>query len=235
MKAIILAGGKGTRLRTVVNDRPKPMAIVNGKPFLEYLIINLKRKGIKDIILSVGFMYENIKEFFGDGKNMGVKITYSVESTALGTGGAIINCKELLDSGEDVIVLNGDTYFDIDFERLIESHKNKSVMLSMALREVEDITRYGAVEFDKNNYVTNFIEKDKESISKYINGGIYIINSKLLDEYKNESVISFENDIIPYIIKKSKINVELFNNYFIDIGIPNDYYKFCRDIEEVKI
>lgn len=234
MKAIILAGGKGTRLRTVVNDRPKPMAIVNGKPFLEYLIINLKRKGIKDIILSVGFMYENIKEFFGDGKNIGVKITYSVESTALGTGGAIIKCKELLDSGEDVIVLNGDTYFDIDFERLIESHKNKSVMLSMALREVEDITRYGAVEFDKNNYVTNFIEKGKESISKYINGGIYIINSKLLDEYKNESVISFENDIIPYIIKKSKINVELFNNYFIDIGIPNDYYKFCRDIEEVK-
>lgn len=219
-EAIILAGGFGTRLQHIVSDVPKPMANINGVPFLVFLLKKLQAVGISHVILSTGYLHEKIEHYFGsDFEN--VKITYSQETCPLGTGGAIQFALSKTKT-DNILVLNGDTLFDIDFEKFDTFYQEKKTKLIVALRKEKDVSRYGTVQIDENEKIIGFIEKNANSGEGFINGGIYLLNKKLL---KNEELktFSFEKEIL----EKQYLNKDFFalpfDSYFIDIGVPKDY------------
>ena len=214
--AIVLAGGLGTRLKNVVADIPKPMAPIKDKPFLFYIFKYLKKYKIEKIILSVGYKWEKIKEYFGDNFE-GIDLIYSVEDEPLGTGGAIKKAISKLED-EEVFILNGDTFFKIDLEKLSLVENSKLVL---ALKKMYDFDRYGCVKTDENGLVTAFTEKAYNK-SAYINGGIYLARTNIFDDFTLKNKFSFE-EFMQSQFKKLQINTVKFNDYFIDIGIPNDY------------
>lgn len=229
MQTLILAGGLGARLSEIVKDIPKVMVDIKEKPFLEYLILQLKKYNLKDIILCTGYLKEKIENYFGNGNHLGVNIIYSEETEPLGTGGAIKFAKNLIPEG-DFIVMNGDSLFDIDLCKLIDCHLNKKAIATMALAKVKDTLRYGSVEMSKDNKIKSFIEKVEYSHSNLINGGIYILNRKIFKFIPEGEKISLENDIFPKLIGKGFYGIS-FDNYFIDIGIPEDYIKIQKNPE----
>ncbi len=213
MEAIILAGGFGTRLRSVCNDRPKPMAPIHGKPFLHYLINYWANQGIDHFILSVGYMHELIINYFSN-CYQNISIDYAIEKEALGTGGALLHSLPYLkEQNQPFLVLNGDTFFTIPlkkFSLLGNCH--------LALYKVKKNKRYGGVSINKKKE----IQMLKHQISPLINGGCYLFKPKALSSFK-EKILSLENEIIPYFIKKKSCYGTVFQKPFIDIGIPEDY------------
>ena len=190
--AIILVGGLGSRLKSVVRDVPKPMADINGKPFLFYLIHYLKNQGIKLIILSVGYKSEIIINYFGY-EIAGVKLIYSIEETPLGTGGAILRALKLVKK-DVVYVFNGDTLFTINLQLMASTHYKKNAKITFALKEMKNVDRYGKVIIDDNDKIIGFQEKGYFK-NGMINGGIYIITKKYLQNYLLPNKFSFEQFI----------------------------------------
>ncbi|MCX7708730.1 MAG: nucleotidyltransferase family protein [Clostridia bacterium] len=231
MQALILAGGLGTRLRPEVNDRPKPMALAHGKPFLEYQINHLRKYGLVDIVLAVGFMHEKIEEYFKDGEEFGVSIKYSIESEPMGTGGALKKAEKLL-TEDKILILNGDTLFDVDYKELICFDQLKKSRLTMALRQTYGSGRYGHVEVEDTGKIIQFVEKGIVNESGYINAGIYLVDRNLLNSIDYGKAISFEKEVIPRWLHENQIYGFIGTGYFIDIGIPEDYKQFCRDVKE---
>ncbi len=227
--AIILAGGLGTRLRDVVADLPKSMAPVNGKPFLHYIFQYLVKQNISEVVLSVGYKRETIQEYFGAQYN-GIKIKYSIEDEPLGTGGAIKKasslCKDL------VFVMNGDTLFDIDLNELIEHYFETVSEITVALKSMENFDRYGSVEMDKEIRITAFNEK-KFLQKGIINGGVYVMHAHSVVENEPQEKFSFEKDILEKKVHDFYFTGKLFDNYFIDIGIPEDYAKAQEDFKKL--
>ncbi len=223
--AVILAGGLGTRLKQVINDLPKPMAMVNGKPFLHYLFVYLTQQKVKRAIVSVGYKAFVIESFFGD-KYLDVEITYSREDEPLGTGGGIKKAFEHID--KSAFVLNGDTFFDVDLADLEKFHTENNADLSLALKPMQNFDRYGTVETNGTR-VTSFQEK-KFVANGLINGGVYLLNKHLLSEVAGEK-FSFEKEILESKVREKNFCGKVFDNYFIDIGIPQDY---ARAQEEFK-
>ena len=236
MQAILLCGGMGTRLRSVVADRPKPMADICGKPFLQYLLEMLRDKGITEVIFALGYMGEMIEEYFQDGSALGIKIAYSYEEEPLGTGGAIRNAlPKILE--EEVLVLNADTYFPMDYQGLYRFHQENDGDFSLATRAVPDISRYGAVRRDAAGRILAWNEKlgdGGQPLAGEINGGIYVMKKSLIAEIP-EGKQSLEQDCIPKWISEGKRIFGLpFDGYFMDIGIPKDYQQFITDVEQGK-
>lgn len=222
-EAIVLAGGFGTRLRTVVSDVPKPMAPMNdkGTPFLAFVLDQLVRQGFETIILSVGYMAEVIQQYFGDAY-AGMKIWYSVEDEPLGTGGAVKKALALC-SAENIFVLNGDTYFDVDLSAMEQFHQESGADFTLAAREMSDFDRYGALELTADDRVTAFLEK-KYCMHGYINGGIYCMGRTILADVKKDS-FSLEKDFLEEKVEQLHIAACKSSGYFIDIGIPEDYQR----------
>ena len=222
-QAVFLSGGFGTRLSHVVSDVPKPMAPVKDKPFLDYIVKSLKKQGFDSFIFLTGYKSECIENYF---KNM-ENTVFIKEETALGTGGAILNAYKYLN--DDFFVINGDTFFDIDYSILEEFGKNKP--FTVALRYTDNIARYGFAEIDNDFAVKAFTEKGKlpeNKIDGYINGGIYYLHKSTLKSYAdkfNGEFISLETDIFPELAKAGKISGLPLGGCFIDIGIPEDYYR----------
>ena len=236
MQAILLCGGMGTRLRSVVSDRPKPMADICGKPFLQYLLEMLRDKGITEVIFALGYMGEMIEEYFQDGSAFGLKIAYSYEEEPLGTGGAIRNAlPKILE--EEVLVLNADTYFPMDYQGLYHFHQENDGDFSLATRAVPDISRYGAVRRDAAGRILAWNEKLEDGgqpLAGEINGGIYVMKKSLIAEIP-EGKQSLEQDCIPKWLSEGKRIFGLpFEGYFMDIGIPKDYQQFITDVEQGK-
>jgi len=236
MQAILLCGGMGTRLRSVVSDRPKPMADICGKPFLQYLLEMLRDKGITEVIFALGYMGEMIEEYFQDGSAFGLKIAYSYEEEPLGTGGAIRNAlPKILE--EEVLVLNADTYFPMDYQGLLRFHQENDGDFSLATRVVPDISRYGAVRRDAAGRILVWNEKlgdGGQPLAGEINGGIYVMKKSLIAEIP-EGKQSLEQDCIPKWLSEGKRIFGLpFEGYFMDIGIPKDYQQFITDVEQGK-
>lgn len=226
-EAIILAGGLGTRLRPAVKDIPKPMADVLGKPFLHYLIIYLKRQGITQVVLAVGYKFEVIQNYFGQ-KYEGVNIQYAVEEERLGTGGAIKFALEKI-TGNNCFVLNGDTFFEVQLNQLVDESK-PCVIASV---ELEKFDRYGTIEVDNNGLIQKF--KEKAYCDKgLINGGIYFISKSLFNDI-NEKAFSFETAVLEPLSEQGKLTTVIFNGYFQDIGIPEDYEQFKQDVSTQSI
>lgn len=233
MQAILLAGGLGTRLRKVVSDRPKPMALVEGKPFLQHLIEVLKKNQITDIIFAVGYKGSMIEEYFGDGSQFGFQASYAYEEEQLGTAGAIKNCTSLLKE-DSFYVLNADTFYDLDYSRLAKLSENNDAVMSLVLRTVPDCSRYGTVKINGNK-VEAFNEKSTEAKEGLINGGVYLMRKSLLDEIP-QGKVSLENEMIPKWLEKGyTISAIVNDGYFIDIGIPEDYFRFQQDVKEGRV
>ncbi len=214
MEAIVLAGGFGTRLRSVVNDVPKPMANVNGKPFLQYVFDWLYEQKISRVVLAVGYKYEKIQCYFGN-DYQGMELVYSIESEPLGTGGAL---KQAFDKCRDdfVIVTNGDTLFLVD---LLELEKHYNGCVTLVYQYCQNARRYGYIDFN-GEQIVGFREKNIE-VGGYINGGVYMINRQIFINYDGK--FSFEEDVLPVLIKNGMVTGIKSDAYFIDIGIPEDY------------
>ena len=228
MQAIILAGGLGTRLRSVVSDRPKPMALVEGKPFLEYVLQGLKKSGIDDIIFAVGYKGGMVEEYFGDGSRFGIRARYAYEEELLGTAGAIKNAGKYV-TDEQFFVLNGDTFYQMDFGDLSRIQQEKNLEMALVLRGVPDISRYGAARLT-DGLLTAFNEKNGNTGAGTINGGVYLMKRALLDEIP-EGKVSLENECIPRWMQEGRRLGGIVNDgYFIDIGVPEDYFRFQEDV-----
>ncbi len=231
MEVVILAGGLGTRLRGAIgNEIPKCMAPVAGKPFLEYLLIYLTRFDVKRVILSVGHLREVIFDWVKqNGHRFPFAIDFAVEETPLGTGGGI---KLALESATDtdVVVLNGDTMFNVDLRELMDEHLRAGGSLTLALKPMVDFDRYGTVVTDPaTGRVLEFREK-QHCASGDINGGVYVINREKI-QWPDAERFSFETDVMEPGASRGTIYGYPFGDYFIDIGIPTDYAKANEDFK----
>jgi D-glycero-alpha-D-manno-heptose 1-phosphate guanylyltransferase len=216
MQAIVLAGGLGTRLRSVFSEGPKPMALINGRPFLSILLGHLKSLGVSEIILSVGYKSNVISEFYLDKFN-GMAINYCVESESLGTGGAIRNA--LLQSSENpVLVLNGDTYVEFSLDSGIEAWRAKGAPVIFA-RQVSDVSRFGRLEV-RNRFAIGFGEKDSSG-KGLVNAGVYLLPRDLFEGHELPAKFSFEEFLAKDIFNRPYF-VSTTSGKFIDIGTPAD-------------
>lgn len=223
METIVLAGGFGKRLQGVVNDVPKPMADINGRPFLSFLLDYLTNQKVKKVLFSVGYKHEVIENYLGF-KYKDIEIEYIFEKEPLGTGGAIRKALKYART-DDVIVVNGDTFFDVNLLEMLDFHYKKNSILTIAIKQVQNSSRYGAV-FIQDNKIKYFEEKPLESSEGFINGGIYIIN-KAISRFLNRYSVpfSFEKDFMQKNTQRINMSPYISDNYFIDIGIPEDYEK----------
>lgn len=232
MEAVVLVGGLGKRLIHVVKDIPKPMACVNGKPFLEYVLKYLAAQGIDRVILAVGYKKENIMDYFKN-EYAGMEIVYSIEDTPLGTGGGIKKALEYANESE-VFVLNGDTFFNVNLNAMKDFHLSKDADITIASKLMHDFDRYGTLDIrEDDRKLLSFIEKRPREVG-YINGGVYIIKRTTLDLVGKE-IFSIEKDFMEEKSLNLKIYAYISDGYFIDIGIPEDYFKAQKDFEEGNI
>jgi len=223
MQAIILAGGLGTRLRSVLTDVPKPMAPIHGKPFLAYLIGYLKSQGITEIILSVHYLREQIQDYFKS-SYQGVSIRYAIEEEPLGTGGAILHALKLVDPSQPVFVLNGDTFVKLNYQAMYQEKNN---LMAMALRNVPDCSRYGVVRVENQKVVA--FEEQGGHYPGAINAGVYLLSSTLFQSYSLPKSFSFERDFLFPNIATLQPQAFMVEDYFIDIGIPEDYARALKE------
>lgn len=222
---VILCGGKGTRLRPVVSDRPKSLAVIGDTTFLDILIDSLTRKGFMHFILCVGYMKDQMKDHFN--KRDDISIIFSDEEEALGTGGALKNARSLIRS-ETFLVLNGDSICDLDFEKFYHFHQNKNAVLSIVLVETNQPQDYGSVIVDPADRITNFKEKVTNSAHGLINAGIYLMQRDIFSYMPKMNHFSLETDFFPEIILE-KCAGFIIKSELIDIGTP-DRYKKAADV-----
>lgn len=226
---LILAGGLGTRLRSAVKNVPKPMADINGQPFLHWQLEYLARQGIERVVLSVGYKSEKITSHFGP-KYLNMDIEYEDEAKPLGTGGAILNALKRIHT-KDFFILNGDTFFPVDCNLMINIYrKNKHLALLMATFSSDKDNRYGALDICSETQKLLGLKSAKSKIGDNANGGVYLSNKKcwleLAPKVDLGVKLSFEDDLIPLFIKNGfSLMTHKFDAMLIDIGTPDDYIK----------
>lgn len=224
-EAVVLAGGAGARLRSVISDVPKPMAPIRGRPFLEYLLNYWIEQGIRKFVLAIGYKHETIRKHFGDFYHS-AKIDYAIEKDFLGTGGGLLLASRLI-SGSDFLCVNGDTFFDVSLEKMSRAHFAFRSDWTIAIREVNESNRYGTIQQDSEGRIAFFGSNALCSNRPLINGGVYLINKTVLQPFhfiNTHSKISIESQMIPSIlIQKKRCYGFQSKGRFIDIGIPKDY------------
>jgi len=221
MEAIILAGGMGKRLAAVITDVPKPMAVVNEKPFLHYVLHWLRKYPVEKIIISTGYKSDSIVKYFGKSFS-NISLDYTIEKKPLGTGGALMFAL-MKTTGSDILVVNGDTWFPIDISKFYSFHILNNHQMTIALKHMRDFSRYGSVECI-NSTIVRFNEK-KICREGLINGGIYLIKRQFLESKQLPEVFSLEEDILEKESGSTDLKCCIFDDPFIDIGIPEDYKK----------
>jgi D-glycero-alpha-D-manno-heptose 1-phosphate guanylyltransferase len=219
--AVLLVGGKGTRLQSVLPSTPKPLARVGNMPFLELLVLQLRSQGVRRIVMCTGHLAEQIEAEFGDGRKWDVAIEYSVETRALGTAGAVKLAECHLERASDFLVMNGDSFLEVDFPEFMRFHRAHRGLISMAVRKVADAARYGSVQLGAQNRVVGFSEKSSDSAPGLINGGVYVFNRAILESIP-QGAASLERDIFPSSLESGVYAFEQ-HGMFIDIGTPEDY------------
>src|SRR5678815_420178 len=232
MKAILLAGGKGTRLRPLTLHTPKPIVPIFNRPFLHYQIDLLKQvPEIDEVILSLNYQPRRIEDVFGDGTEAGIKIRYVVEPAPLGTGGAVRYAGDALT--ESVVVFNGDVLTQVDLAAVLKLHRERKARATIVLTPVDNPTAYGLVETDTAGNILRFLEKPKaeEITTNYINAGIYILEPDTFDRIPKDTPWSIERSFFPSFIERGETFVAYqYNGYWIDIGTPEKYTQVHRDI-----
>jgi D-glycero-alpha-D-manno-heptose 1-phosphate guanylyltransferase len=221
LTAVLLVGGLGTRLRSVVPSAPKPLASIGDKSFLELLVRQLRSQGIRRLVMCTGYLSDMIEKEFDTGRSLNVKIEYSKESYPLGTAGAVKLARSYLEETSDFIVMNGDSFVEVDFQRLIRFHREHGGMISMAVLQVRNAARFGTVRIDSTGRVVGFAEKAGQETPGLVNAGVYIFDRALL-EHIPEGRASLERDVFPRILQHGVYALEQ-HGMFIDIGTPEDY------------
>lgn len=219
IRAFVLCGGLGTRLRAVLSDRPKSMALVAGRPFLEILLRQLRAAGIREVVLGTGYRAEQIERYFENGNRLGISIQYSREQEPLGTGGALKLAEPSLN--DPVLVLNGDSYADWALTDLLQVYRAKQATAVMVLQSVPDVSRYGNVTVDADGRVVAFVEKGARAGAGVINAGIYLVQRQIIAALPRMTPISLERDVFPNLLKGKLYGLVSTGN-FIDIGVPAD-------------
>ncbi|MHB8062076.1 MAG: sugar phosphate nucleotidyltransferase, partial [Ruminiclostridium sp.] len=236
MKAIIMAGGEGSRLRPLTSDLPKPMVSIMNKPVMEYTIDLLRQYGITDIGITLMYHPQLIKDYFGSGKNLGVNITYFLEETPLGTAGGIKSAQSFLD--ESFIVISGDSITNLNISKAIQFHKEKSSMATLVLTKVDLPLDYGVVLTNEDGSITGFLEKPSwgEVFSDTVNTGTYILEPDIFNYIELNRNTDFSRDVFPSLLATSK---KMFGyimlDYWCDIGDIRSYVKSHCDIFDKKI
>jgi mannose-1-phosphate guanylyltransferase len=236
MQSLILAGGKGTRLRPLTMHTPKPIMPIANRPFLFYQLELLKRADVQDCILSLSYQPQKIEDKLGDGTLYGMKITYTVEASPLGTAGAYRHATDLI--RESTIVFNGDVLTDIDLMDVIKFHREKKALATIVLTPVPNPTAYGLVETDKDGRIQRFLEKPKpeEVTCNTINAGIYILEPKVLDYIPAGESYMFEYGVFPALLKnKEPFYAYVYNGYWRDIGSSASYLQSNLDVLAGKV
>ena len=229
--AILLVGGRGTRLAPLTNNTPKPMLQVAGVPFTEHQINKARSAGITEIVLATSFKAELFEPYFGDGKNFGISIKYAVEEVALGTGGAISNAAAMLEGSGPVAIFNGDVLSKHDLDAQFKSHESNGADVTLYLTQVEDARAYGAVELDDSGRVLAFNEKMENPPTNIINAGCYIFNREVIAAIPFGKVISVERETFPQLLSKgAKVFGFIDKSYWLDIGTPAALLKASRDL-----
>jgi D-glycero-alpha-D-manno-heptose 1-phosphate guanylyltransferase len=219
--AILLVGGFGTRLRSVLPSTPKPLAKIGGAPFLELLILQLRAQGFRDLTMSTGHLADQIQDELGNGNKWDVKIEYSQETSPLGTAGAVKLAERYLGDASDFLVMNGDSFLEMNLRELVHFRREQSGIAAMAIRKVPDAARYGTVRANPANQVVAFEEKTGLQVPGLINGGVYAFSRAIL-KYIPEGPSSLEKDVFPKVLDKGIHGIEQ-HGMFIDIGTPEDY------------
>ena len=220
VRAFVLCGGPGTRLRPVLADRPKSMALIAGTPFLQLLLDRLRSQGIGDVILGTGYMAEKIESYFGGGNKLAMHIRYSREHEPLGTGGALKLAEPLI--SDPVLVLNGDSYVEWSLVPMLELFMAKGADMVVVLQAVADVTRYGTVALDPDGRITQFLEKGVRGGPGLINAGVYLVRKQIVRDLPAGTAISLERDVFPRLLDREVYGL-ISTGLFIDIGIPDDF------------
>jgi NDP-sugar pyrophosphorylase family protein len=218
---VLLVGGKGTRLLPVLQSTPKPLARVGDTAFLELLVRQLRSQGFRRLVMCTGHLASQIEERFGDGHTWDVAIEYSEELRPLGTAGAVKFAERYLVQESDFLVMNGDSFMEIDFREFIRFHREHGGLISIAVRRVPDASRFGTVEVDALNRVIGFREKMGIPAPGIINAGVYLFNRAILSHIP-DGPASLEKDVFPRLLEHGVYALEQ-HGMFIDIGTPEDY------------
>jgi NDP-sugar pyrophosphorylase family protein len=238
--ALVLAGGLGTRLRAVLADQPKSLAPAAGKPFLHYVLDYLHQQGLRRVILCVGYLAGQVRDFARDGQDWGLEVTYSLEQTALGTGGALRQASAGL--GEPFFALNGDTLFSVDLHALWEQHARLGGLGTVALLRVADGSARGCVRLAEDGHILAFDEKPakvemsrrgvstRRGVSALVNGGVYVLEPPALAEIQPGQAASIERDVFPRLASRRQLAGQEQSAYFADIGTPESLAAFERDV-----
>ncbi len=231
LKAVILVGGEGTRLRPLTHNIPKPMMPVLNRPFLEHALAHLRRYEVRDVVLAGGYLFEVVESYFGAGSSLGLRLTYAVEDRPLGTAGAVKNVQHHLDT--TFAVLNGDIFSHLDIADMLAFHRHNRAKATIALSWVSDASAYGVVETDSNGRVRRFIEKPSPDrvTSHWINAGLYILEPEVLGHVPANSFYTFEKGLFPLLIERGEpVYGYPFSGYWLDMGTPGKYLQLNCDL-----
>lgn len=236
-QALILAGGLGTRFRSVRNDIPKPLAPIAGKPVLEHQLLGLAQAGVKRVVLCVGYLGDQIEQQLGSGEQLGVELVYSVETQPLGTAGAVANAKACL-LPDPFCVLNGDTLMpEIDYQAMFSAHTHAGTPLSLAVTPAPDAGAYGILELDDTGqFITGFREKaplGDDYRSAWISAGVYLFEHQIFKLIPQGQVCSMENEVFPRVLERQwPMAAFPYQGFFGDMGTPQGYARTDRFLSE---
>ncbi len=231
MEAVILVGGKATRLLPLTCNTPKAILPVLNAPFLEHVIHHLSRHQVKDIILAQGHLVQPIESYLGDGSQFGVKLSYVIEDTPLGTAGAVKNVARYL--AETFLVLNGDIFTDLDITAMIDCHQKRGAKATIATAPVDDPTSYGLIETDTEDRVTRFLEKPdwSEVTTNMVNVGTYVLEPDVLTQIPSQTEVSIEREVFPQLLARGELICAYSSPaYWIDVGTPERYLQLHHDL-----
>jgi mannose-1-phosphate guanylyltransferase/phosphomannomutase len=236
MKAVIMAGGEGTRLRPLTSRQPKPMLPVTNRPMMEHVINLLKEHGITDIVVTVAFLANVVRNYFGDGSEFGVKMAYATEETPLGTAGSVMNARDELN--EPFLVISGDVLTDINLTELIAAHEKSGCIATIGLKAMENPVEFGIVITDENGAITRFLEKPTwgEVFSDTVNTGIYVLQPEIFDHIPQAEASDFSGDIFPKLLEDGNaLHGHVAEGYWEDVGTLDAYLKAHFDVLDAKV
>ena len=231
MNAIIMAGGEGTRLKSVTDDLPKPMAKLCGKPVLEHILNLLKRSGITEACITLRYRPELIRDYFGDGSKFGIRLRYHEETEPLGTAGGVRACKDFY-GDRDFLVISGDCACDFDLKALMEAHRRHRPAVTMALYAHAEPLQYGIVLTDRQNRIVSFVEKPDWTrvVSDLVNTGIYVVSPRAMEYVPEGKPFDFAKDLFPKLLETGhELRGIAMEGYWCDIGTPRAYHQCNLD------
>lgn len=236
MKAIVMAGGQGTRLKAVTGELPKPLVPLLGRPLMEHILLLLRQHGFTRVCAALGYGAEAIMDCFGDGSGLGIRLEYKTENQALGTAGAVRNCGDFI-AGEDVLVISGDAACDLDLSLLWRRHRESGALATLALYRNPSPLRYGLAVTDEADQIRAFIEKPDWSrvVTDLVNTGIYVLSPRALAAIP-EGPCDFGKDLFPQLLRQGETLLGLpMKGYWADVGTPLSYYQTCVDALEGRL